>query len=81
MVRLGGVSVDHGCGLGAEVAGSRVELQCADAMGTLRAGELHAALDALDSVSFHCLIVVLCTRQRERVGGAAKVTRGDLELM
>ncbi len=53
VVRLGGVSIDQGCGLGAEVAGFRVELQCADAMGTLRAGELHAALDALDSVGFH----------------------------
>ena len=55
MVRFGGVSIDYGCGLGAEVAGFRVEVQCADAMGTLRAGELHAALDALDSVGFHCL--------------------------
>jgi len=55
VVRLGGVSIDHGCGLGAEVAGLRVEVQRADAVGTLRAGEVHAALDALDSVGFHCL--------------------------
>ena len=50
---LSGVSIDRGCGLGAEVAGFRVEVDRADAVGTLRAGELHAALDALDSVGFH----------------------------
>ena len=54
-MRLGGVIVDHGRGLGAEVAGFGVEFQRADAVFTLRAGELHAALDALDSVSFHCI--------------------------
>ena len=54
-MRLGGVSIDHGCGLGAEVADFRVEVQRADAVFTLRAGELHAALDALDSVGFHYL--------------------------
>ena len=53
VVHCGGVMVDCGCGLGAEVAGLRVEFQSADAVGTLRAGEPHAALDALDSVGFH----------------------------
>lgn len=53
MVGLAGVIVDGGCGLGAEVAEFRVEIDGADAVGTLRAGELHAALDALDSVGFH----------------------------
>jgi hypothetical protein len=55
VVRFGGVIIDRGCGLGAEVAGPRVEIERADAVGTLRAGELHAALDALDSVGFHYL--------------------------
>jgi hypothetical protein len=53
VVGCGGVMVDCGCSLGAEVAGLRVEFQSAYAVGTLRAGELHAALDALDSVGFH----------------------------
>lgn len=55
MVGFGGVIVDHGCGLGAEIAGFGVEVQRADAVFTLHAGELHAALDALDSVGFHYL--------------------------
>ena len=54
-MRSGGVIVDRGCGLGAQVAGSGVEVERADAVGTMRAGELHAAFDALDSVGFHCL--------------------------
>ena len=74
VVRLGGVSIDRGCGLGAEVAAFCVEVNRADAVGTLGAGELHAALDALDSVGFHCLIVILRTRERGRDGGATKVT-------
>jgi hypothetical protein len=53
VVRFGGVIVDRGCGLGAEVAGSCVEIEGADAVGAVRAGKLHAALDALDSIGFH----------------------------
>ena len=52
---FGGVLVDHGCSLSAEIAGLGVEVQRADAVFTLRAGELHAALDALNSVGFHCM--------------------------
>jgi len=55
VVRFGSVIIDHGCSLGAEVARLGVEVQRADAVRTLRAGELHAALDALDSVGFHYL--------------------------
>ena len=47
------VVVDCGRGLGAEVAALRVEVQGADAVCTLGAGELHAALDALDFIGFH----------------------------
>ena len=54
MVSFCGVSIDRGCGLGAEVARLGVEIQRADTVGTVRAGELHAALDALDSIGFHC---------------------------
>ena len=52
-VRFAGVIVDRGRGLGAEIAALRVEVQRADAVCTLRAGELHAALDALDLIGFH----------------------------
>lgn len=52
---IAGVLVDGGCGLGAEVACLWIEIECADAVGAMRTGELHAALDALDAVGFHCL--------------------------
>ena len=54
-VRFAGVIINRGRGLSAEVAALRVEVQCADAVCTLRAGELHAALDALDFIGFHLL--------------------------
>jgi len=54
-VRSGGVSVDGGCGLGAQVAGFGVEIHGTDAVGTLLARELHAALDAFDAIGFHCV--------------------------
>ena len=52
-VRFTGVIIDRGGGLGAEVAALRVEVQRSDAVCTLVAGELHAALDALDFIGFH----------------------------
>ena len=55
MVRFAGVIVDRGGGLRAEIAGSGVEVQRADTVGTVGAGELHSALNALDSVGFHWL--------------------------
>ena len=54
-VRFAGVIIDRGGGLGAEVAALRVEVQRGDAVCTLGAGELHAALDALDFIGFHWL--------------------------
>lgn len=51
----GGVGVDGGGGLGAQVPGFSVEIQSADAVGTLLARELHAVLDAFDAIGFHCL--------------------------
>lgn len=54
VVDAGGVLVDGGCSLGAEVAVARVEVECADVVRAVGAGELHAALDASDGVeAFH----------------------------
>ena len=53
LVFLGGVLVDGGCGLGAEVAVPGVVLQCAHAVLAAGAGESHAAFDAIDGVVFH----------------------------
>ena len=52
-VRFAGVIINRGRGLRAEVAALGVEVQCADAVCTLGAGELHSALDALDLIGFH----------------------------
>jgi hypothetical protein len=52
-VGLGRVTVDCGCGLGAEVADFRIEIERSYAVRAVRAGELHAVLDALDAVGFH----------------------------
>jgi hypothetical protein len=51
----GGMGVDGGGGLGAQVSGFSVEIQSADAVGTLLARELHAVLDAFDAIGFHFL--------------------------
>ena len=54
VVDFGGVLVDGGGGLGAEVAVARVEIERGDVVSAVRAGELHAAFDASDSVeAFH----------------------------
>ena len=45
--------VDCGCGLSTQIADFRIEIECAHAVGTVRAGELHTVLDALDAVGFH----------------------------
>lgn len=52
-VVLGGVLVYGGGGLGANISDLRVEIQRGDAVDTMRAGELHATLDALDAIGFH----------------------------
>jgi len=54
VVDVGGVLVDGGSGLRAQVAVAGVEVERADVVGTVRAGELHAAFDASDGVeTFH----------------------------
>ena len=50
VVDAGGVAVDGGGGLGAEVAVAEVEVEGADMVGAVGAGELHASLDARDGV-------------------------------
>jgi|HubBroStandDraft_6_1064221.scaffolds.fasta_scaffold87818_3 hypothetical protein len=50
VVDAGGVLIDGGRGLRAEVAVAGVELERADVVGAVGAGELHAALDASDGV-------------------------------
>lgn len=55
VVHFDGVVVDRGCSLSAEVAAPGVEIERADAMLTLCAGEPHAALDTFDTIGFHCL--------------------------
>ena len=54
-MRFGGMLTDGGRGLGAEVAALGVEIECANAVFTVGAGELYAVLDALGAIGFHCL--------------------------
>ena len=76
VVNCGGVPIDGGRGLGAEVAVAGVEVEGADVVGAAGAGELHAALDASDGVvSLHNSSVVVRQENGAHVGGAAKVTR------
>ena len=46
----GGMLVNGGGGLGAEVAVAGIEVEGADVVGTMGAGELHATFDASDRV-------------------------------
>ena len=50
MVDAGGVAVDGGGGLGAEVAVAGVEVEGADVVSAVGAGEPHASLNAGDGV-------------------------------
>jgi hypothetical protein len=50
VVDLGGVLIDRRRGLGAEVAVARVEVESADVVSAMGAGEPHASLDAGDGV-------------------------------
>jgi len=86
VVDSGGVLIDGGGGLGAEIAVAGIEVESADVVGAARAGKLHAALDASDGVvSLHNSSVVFWRENRAHVGGAAKVMRvrwlGNLNLV
>jgi hypothetical protein len=52
-VGFAGVVVDRRCGLGSKVSNSGIKIERADTVLAVRASELHAALDALDSIGFH----------------------------
>jgi len=49
-MNIGGVLIDGGCGLGAEIAIAKVEIESADIVSAAGAGEPHAAFDARDGV-------------------------------
>jgi len=70
---FGCVIVDRGGSLRAQVSGSGVELERGDGEGAMRAEELHAAFNALDSVGFHCLDCIAPKRAWFAVWGT-KVT-------
>ncbi len=56
MMHFGGVLIDGGCCLGAQIAVARIKLERADAVRATDAGEFHASLDAGDGVeAFHTL--------------------------
>jgi hypothetical protein len=77
VVDAGGVAIDGGGGLCAEVAVAEVEVERADVVSAAGAGELHASLDAGDGVvSLHNFSVVSSHGSDRHGGGAAKVTRG-----
>jgi len=60
VVNLGGVLIYGGSSLGAEVAVAGIEVQRADVMRAVGAGELHTALDACNGVeTFHSSSVVV----------------------
>ena len=54
MVDFGGVLVDGGGGLGAEVAVAGIKIESTDVVRAMGTGKLHTALDASDGVeAFH----------------------------
>ena len=71
---MGGVPIDGGGGLGAQVAVFRVKIERADAVVAVRTGEPYTALDALDTIRFHSCIVTLRKQGEVLDGVAAKVT-------
>jgi hypothetical protein len=59
VVHLGGVPIDGRSALGAEVAITSVEIECADAVFAAGTLEMYSAFSAIGSVVCHGLIVVL----------------------
>jgi hypothetical protein len=77
---FGGMLVDGGGGLGAEIAVARVEVEGADMVRAMRAGEPHASFDAGDGVgAVHGLSVVRWRGSDRHEGGAAKVMRVEFQ--
>jgi hypothetical protein len=79
----GGVAVDGGGGLGAEVAVVEVEVEGADVVGAAGAGELHASLDArYGVVSLHRFQCSLFEREGKArgLGGEGNAGAGIREF-
>ena len=77
VVDVGGVAVDGGGGLSAEVAVAGVEVEGADVVGAVGAGELHAALDACDGVeAFHNSECSLLAGKAKARGWGSEGNRG-----
>ena len=80
MVNLGGVLIYGGGSLGAEVAIAGIEVQRADVMRAVGAGELHTALDACDGVeTFHSSSVVVWRESGRHGGDPAKVISREFQ--
>ena len=82
VVNFGGVLVDGGGGLGAEVAVARVEVESGDVVSAVRAGELHAAFDASDGVeAFHRIeCSLLCEDGKARGWGSEGNEGGSFKM-
>jgi len=65
VVRLGGVPINSRSALGAEVAVTRVEIECADAVFAASTLELYAPFAPIGSVVCHRLIVVLSSESKD----------------
>lgn len=76
VVDCGGVPVDGGGGLSAEIAVACVEIESADVVGAAGASELHAALYASDGVvALHNSSVIVWQENGAHVSRAAKVMK------
>jgi hypothetical protein len=81
VVDAGGVAVNGGGGLGTEVAVADVEVESADVVGAMGAGELHASFDAGDGVeTLHNFSLVFSWGSDRHGGRAAKVMRSVSEI-
>jgi hypothetical protein len=81
VVDSGGVLVDFGGGLGAEVAVARIEVEGADVVSAVRAGELHASLDARHGVeTLHRFECSLLAREGKARGWGSEGNAGAVSL-
>jgi hypothetical protein len=77
VVHFGGVLIDCGRGLSAQIAIARIELECADAMRAAGACELHASLDAGNGVeTLHKIECNRCARN-----GKSRQCRSNVTLV
>jgi hypothetical protein len=74
VVHLGSMSIESCSALGAEVAITRVEIECTDAVFAASTLEPYPAFYPIGSVVCHDLIVVFGSEGRMHHGGLSKVT-------